>query len=148
MNRVLPAEVSDPWFDRWKAVQAEHLATIDEAFAPLPVLRAHLAETEVVGLPALAELAAEIYADAVPSARLHEGHPLRFERVEGRRALLLDLPFVEKGELDVGRRGSELLVTLGPYRRAITLPDSLLDLPVREAKLREGTLTVVFGDPS
>jgi arsenite-transporting ATPase len=113
------------------------------------VLRAHLAESEVVGLPALADLATEVYGDASPSARLHEGQPLRFERVDdGRRAILIDLPFVEKGELDVGRRGSELLVTLGPYRRALTLPDSLLDLPVREAKLREGTLTVVFGDAS
>ena len=147
VNRVLPAAISDPWFDRWKTVQAEHLATIDEAFAPLPVLRAHLAESEVVGLPALTELAAEVYGDTPPSARLHEGQPLRFERVaDGRRAILIDLPFVGKGELDVGRRGSELLVTLGPYRRALTLPDSLLDLPVSEAKLREGTLTVVFGE--
>jgi arsenite-transporting ATPase len=146
VNRVLPAAVSDPWFDRWKAVQAEHLATIDESFAPLPVLRAHLADTEVVGLPALAELAREIYGDRAPAARLHGGRPLRFEEVDGRRAVVIDLPFVEKGELDVGRRGSELLVTLGPYRRALTLPDSLVEQPVREAKLRDGTLTVVFGD--
>jgi arsenite/tail-anchored protein-transporting ATPase len=147
VNRVLPAQVSDPWFDRWKAVQAEHLATIEESFAPLPVLRAHLAETEVVGLPALTELAAELYGGAAPAAQLHPGRPLRFEQVDGQRAVVLDLPFAEKGDLDVGRRGSELLVTLGPYRRALTLPDSLLEHPVREAKLRDGTLTVVFGDP-
>ena len=147
VNRVLPPEVSDPWFDRWKAVQAEHLVAIDEGFAPLPILRAHLAETEVVGLDALTRLAAELYGDRPPAARLHDGQPLRFERVDGRRAIVLDLPFAEKGELDVGRRGSELLITLGPYRRALTLPDSLVDRPVREAKLRDGTLTVVFGDP-
>ncbi|HYF44716.1 MAG TPA: ArsA family ATPase, partial [Acidimicrobiales bacterium] len=147
VNRVLPPQVNDPWFDRWKAVQGEHLATIEESFAPLPVLRAHLAETEVVGLPALTELAAEVYGDAVPAARLHGGRPLRFEEVDGRRAVVIDLPFADKGDLDVGRRGSELLITLGPYRRALTLPDSLLEHPVREAKLRDGTLTVVFGDP-
>jgi arsenite/tail-anchored protein-transporting ATPase len=146
VNRVLPAAVSDPWFDRWKAIQAEHLDAIDEGFAPLPILRAHLAETEVVGLPALARLAAELYGDRPPAARLHVGQPLRFDRVDGRRAIVLDLPFAEKGQLDVGRRGSELLITLGPYRRVMTLPDSLVDRPVREAKLRDGTLTVVFGD--
>ncbi len=146
VNRVLPPAVSDPWFDRWKAIQAEHLDAIDEGFAPLPILRAHLAETEVVGLPALAQLAAELYGDRPPAARLHAGQPLRFDRVDGRRAIVLDLPFAEKGELDVGRRGSELLITLGPYRRVMTLPDSLVDRPVREAKLRDGTLTVVFGD--
>jgi arsenite-transporting ATPase len=147
VNRVLPPEVSDPWFDRWKAVQAEHLDAIDEGFAPLPILRAHLAETEVVGLEALTLLAAELYGGRPPAARLHDGQPLRFERVDGRRAIVLDLPFAEKGELDVGRRGSELLITLGPYRRAMTLPDSLVDRPVRAARLRDGTLTVVFEDP-
>ena len=146
VNRVLPAQVRDPWFDRWKAVQAEHLATIDEGFSPLPVLRAHLADSEVVGLPALADLAAEVYGDRPPAARLHEGHPLRFERGDGQRTVVLDLPFVEKGEVEVGRRGHDLLVTLGPYRRALTLPDSLVDLPVRNAELRDGTLRVVFGD--
>ncbi len=148
VNRVLPDEVTDPWFDRWKAVQAEHLATIDEGFAPLPVLRAHLADAEVVGLEALTTLAAELYGSRAPAERLHPGQPLRFERVDGRRAILLDLPFAEKGEVDVGRRGGELIVTLGPYRRVMTLPDSLIDRPVREAKLRDGTLTVVFGDPT
>ena len=148
VNRVLPDEVTDPWFDRWKAVQAEHLATIDEGFAPLPVLRAHLADAEVVGLEALTTLAAELYGSRAPAERLHPGQPLRFERVDGRRAILLDLPFAEKGEVDVGRRGGELIVTLGPYRRVMTLPDSLIDRPVREAKLRDGTLAVVFGDPT
>ena len=33
-NRLLPDEVSDPWFARWKAAHAEHLATIEEGFAP------------------------------------------------------------------------------------------------------------------
>ena len=146
VNRVLPPAVSDPWFDRWKAIQAEHLDAIDEGFAPLPILRAHLAETEVVGLDALVRLAVELYGDGPPAARLHAGQPLRFDRVDGRRAIVLDLPFAEKGQLDVGRRGSELLITLGPYRRVMTLPDSLVDRPVREAKLRDGTLTVVFGD--
>jgi len=147
-NRVLPDAVSDPWFDRWKAVQAEHLATVDDAFSPLPVLRAHLADTEVVGVEALAALAAEVYGDRVPSARLHEGTPLRFDRGADGWALHLDLPFAEKGEVDVGRRGDELVVTVGPYRRVLALPDSFVDRPVQRAGLREGTLTVVFGDPT
>ncbi len=148
VNRVLPDAVQDPWFDRWKAVQAEHLATIHEGFAPLPVLRAHLADTEVVGIDALRALAGEIYGDVPPEAQLHPGTPLRFERVDGGRAVVLDLPFAEKADLDIGRRGDELLVTIGPYRRALTLPDSMLELVVRDAHLRDGRLTIVFGEPA
>jgi arsenite-transporting ATPase len=146
VNRVLPEAVRDPWFDRWKAVQAEHLTTIGQGFAPLPVLRAHLAETEVVGLAALTDLAAELYGDGAPAAVLHTGRPLRFEQVDGQHAVVMDLPFADRADLDVGRRGDELLVTVGPYRRVLTLPDSLVERPVRGAHLRDGTLTVVFGE--
>jgi arsenite-transporting ATPase len=146
VNRVLPEAVRDPWFDRWKAVQGEHLAAIDAAFSPLPILRAHLAETEVVGLDGLRALAEEVYGDRPPAERLHDGTPLRFDRGDDGWRLCLDLPFAERRELDVGRRGDELVVTVGPYRRVLSLPDSFLDRPVSEARLRDGTLTVVFGD--
>ena len=55
-NRLLPDEVTDPWFDRWRELHAEHLAAIEEGFAPLPVLRADLAGDELVGLDRAARL--------------------------------------------------------------------------------------------
>ena len=52
-NRLLPDDVSDPWFEKWKQLQDEHLGEIDEGFAPLPVLRARLAQQELVGVERL-----------------------------------------------------------------------------------------------
>src|SRR3954466_4359055 len=48
-NRLLPDDITDPWFAKWRELHAEHLATIEAAFAPLPVLRAELAADELVG---------------------------------------------------------------------------------------------------
>src|SRR3954451_10774791 len=48
-NRMLPDAIDDPWFERWKATQSAHLEVIHEAFAPLPVLSAELAGSELVG---------------------------------------------------------------------------------------------------
>src|SRR5439155_21991778 len=45
-NRLLPDAISDPWFKAWKDAHAEHLATIEDGFAPVPVLRAELAADE------------------------------------------------------------------------------------------------------
>ena len=53
VNRLLPDEVTDPWFDHHRAAQVEHLATVEEGFAPVPVLRCPLAEREPVGLELL-----------------------------------------------------------------------------------------------
>jgi arsenite/tail-anchored protein-transporting ATPase len=148
-NRLLPDEVTDPWFDRWRAAQAEHLATIIEAFAPLPVLRARLADDEVVGVDRLRRFGAEVYRDVDPLAVLHDHEPMQVRKKgEDDYRLSLDLPFAEHDDLDVGRRGDELLVTVGPYRRAMLLPDSLRRRQVTGATLRNGRLRVSFGPVS
>ncbi len=143
-NRLLPDTVADPWFARWKELHLEHLQAIEEGFAPLPVLKVDLAAEELVGVEALRGFGEQLYGDRLPSDRLHEGHPLRVQRKEGRTTLSLDLPFADKDELELGRRGDELLVKVGPYRRAVTLPDSLRGRAVADATLKKGTLKVVF----
>ena len=59
----------------------------------------------------------------------------------------IDIPFVEKSDLDVFRSGHELYVQVGPYRRSFILPDALHRRQVSRAKLDDGTLTVVFSEP-
>ena len=145
-NRLLPDEVSDPWFDRWKAAHAEHLETIVDSFAPLPVLRANLAVGELVGLDRLRAFGQEVYGDADASSVLHSSDPLRIKKKDGGYQLTQELPFAERDDLEVGRRGDELLVRIGPYRRAILLPDSLRRRPITGAKLRKGRLKVTFGE--
>lgn len=144
-NRLLPEAVTDPWFDRWKAVQVEHLASIDEGFAPVPVLRAALAETEVVGLDRLRDLGAVVYGDLDAAAILHEGELLQVESsADGGATLVLPLPFASRDELDLGRSGDELLIRVGAYRRVVLLPDSLRRRKVVAAALRDDTLRVTF----
>lgn len=143
-NRLLPEAVADPWFERWKDLHTEHLKTIQDGFAPLPVLTVELAPTELVGLDALRTFAEEVYGELDAAALLHEGQPLRVDRRGGRSVLSLDLPFADRDDLELGRRGGEVLVRVGPYRRAITLPDSLRRRAIADASLREGTLELTF----
>ena len=147
-NRLLPEDVSDPWFDGWKRIQAEHLVEIHEGFAPLPILTAELAPHEPVGLEHLRTFAAALYGDQVADAVLHEGEPLSVTKVDGGYVLRLELPFADHDDLDLGRHGDELLVRVGPYRRSILLPDALRRREVSSAQLRDGVLRVTFaGDP-
>ena len=44
------------------------------------------------------------------------------------------------------RRGTELIVSVGPYRRALLMPDSLQGRRVLDAAVRAGQLRVVFGE--
>jgi arsenite/tail-anchored protein-transporting ATPase len=143
-NRLLPEAVSDPWFAQWKALHAEHLSTIEQSFAPLPVLRAELAGDELVGIDALRSFAAALYTEDDPAARLATGEPLHVERQGSSWLLTIDLPFADHDDLELARRDGELLVRVGPYRRSLLLPDTLRRRAVVDASLRDGKLSVVF----
>ena len=143
-NRMLPDDITDPWFKKWRELHAEHLATIETSFAPLPILRAELAADELVGAERLREFATAVYGDLDPAAVLHEGETLKVTRRAGAYHLTLQLPFADHDDLDVGRKDDELLVRVGPYRRALLLPDSLRRRTITDATLRQGKLRVVF----
>ena len=147
-NRLLPAEVSDPWFKAWKEAHADHLEAIEEGFAPVPVLRAELASEELVGVPLLEDFGARLYGPRNAADVLFAGHPLSVVKQSDIRVLRIDLPFVDRDELEVGRRGDELLVRVGPYRRAVVLPDALRRRPVVAAALVDSVLEVRFGGAS
>ena len=59
--------------------------------------------------------------------------------------LRLRLPFVTRDQVDLARSGDELVVTVGSYRRLLTLPASLARLRVTGARVDdEGVLRVSF----
>lgn len=143
-NRLLPDDVTDPWFAAWKSSHTDHLKTIEADFAPLPILRAELASAELAGIGGLRGFAAALYGDTSPSAVLHRDQPLRFERDGDRTTLFVRLPFAVRDDLDVARRGNELLIRVGPQRRRVVLPDSLHKRAVASARLIDDELKVVF----
>lgn len=144
VNRLLPVEVVDPWFKGWKEVQAEQLDAIDDGFAPVPVLTADLASEELVGSERLAAFAETIYGVTNPTARLSDTEPFRVEADGAALVLSMHLPFTSKHEVELGRRDGELLVAVGPHRRAVVLPDSLRRREVGGARLEEDRLLVDF----
>ena len=145
-NRLLPADVTDPWFDAWKVTQQAHLAEIETAFAPLPVLRAALAPRELIGADALEAFGQELYGELDPSVAMHDGSPMQVSQRDGAWVLVVELPFAEKDQVALSRKGDELLVTIGGHRRAILLPDSLRRRRVVDAVVDRDRLEVVFGE--
>ena len=148
VNRLLPPDVTDPYFGKWKEIQAEHFRAVTESFSPLPILTCRLFGEEMVGLRALGAVADEVYGERDPAEVLAGSRPLKVTKQEGGGyALTLELPFVERGELDVLRKGEELYVRVGPYRRSLLLPQALQPLEVSSASLRDGRLVVRFAPP-
>jgi arsenite/tail-anchored protein-transporting ATPase len=148
VNRELPPEVTDHYFDSWRESQRRYNLLVENAFSPIPILRTRLFDHEIVGLDALGEMAESIYADRDPAEIYYHSVPQRLRKVGLEYELSLHLPFVDKTDIALSHRDGELFVTVGPYKREISLPRVLNGKVTRGARLEEGTLRVMFGAAS
>lgn len=142
VNRLLPDSVIDPYFAHWRESQERHMRTIEESFAPIPILTARLFDREMFGLDALGALAEDVFEDVEPLEMLFRGATHDIVRSGEGYDVIFHLPLVEKKNVDLSKKGAELLVKVGSYRRNILLPDALARLSAAGASF-EGDLLKV-----
>ena len=143
-NRVFPAEGADDWRAGWVMAQDDVLAQVEQSFVGLPVWRSVYRSGEPVGVAALAELARDVYGADDPLAAPRGEGPFRITRTTSGALLRLSLPFVSRAEVDLARNGDELVLTVGSYRRLLTLPSGLARFRIAGARVDAGELQVRF----
>jgi arsenite-transporting ATPase len=144
VNRVFPPDLDEGYFAAWRAVQSEHVALVEEAFAPVPVLRAPFFEQEVIGPAMLTRLGAEVFDGHEPQSVLYRDLRQELVMLDDSAELRLRIPFVEKAEIMLRKIGLELIVRVGPHKRTILLPAALTSFRPREARFEDGALLVRF----
>ncbi len=145
INRVLPRCAADGYFARWAERESAGLDDIAASF-PVPQFRAPLHNREIIGIPALEQLASEIYAARDPAEFMAHTRPIRMRKM-GRQTLLeIDLHGIEKDEIQLLSTGSELHLRVCDVGRRIALPASVAGLPVASSHLSQGVLHVLFSD--
>jgi arsenite-transporting ATPase len=76
---------------------------------------------------------------------LYRDDPIRVRRRGTGYVLSMRLPFVSRDDMDVHRRGEELFVRVGTYKRNLILPQTLKRMTVREANFAGDRLEILFG---
>ncbi|MFF8590154.1 ArsA family ATPase [Streptomyces sp. NPDC015220] len=141
--RVLPEAPADSWLAGPVAQQRKALAEWRETYAVHP--SAHLGRD-----PRGRE---DLTALAVPAAGPAHG-PVEWpvaDRLAEDGVLVwnIPLPGAVREELDLVRRGDELVLTAGAFRRIVPLPSALRRCAVDGAALRDGGLRIRFApDPA
>lgn len=143
-NRVFPAGGADDWRAGWVMSQDAVLEQVDQSFAGLPVWRSVYRPAEPIGVRALAALAAELYGESDPLVLPTGAGPFRVRRTARGAVLHLALPFVTRADVDLARNGDELVVSVGSYRRLLTLPAVLAKYRTAGARVEQGELQVRF----
>ncbi|MQS11887.1 ArsA family ATPase [Streptomyces kaniharaensis] len=134
----------DPWLAALAGRRRDELAALTAA-TDAPVLVTGLADAT------LEAVADRLYGDG-PGPEPLAPEPWRVEDRLAEEGLLvwhLALPGAERADLDLVRRGDELVVGLGAHRRVLTLPSALRRCTVTGAGLHDGALAVRFApDPA
>jgi len=146
-NRLIPEDVTDAYFVNWKDSQERYYALVEEAFSPLPILKAPLMEQEVVGMAMLERFAEALFGDGDPSRVYFEGQAQEIRQEDGDYVLTLMLPFSKKEEIQLSQVGDELIVHVGNQKRNLILPHVLAGLASEGAKLEGDRLTIRFVRP-
>lgn len=144
-NRVFPRRLQRGYFAEWSQIQGRYREMIQRGFSPLPIWEIPLFDREVVGLEMLERMGRSLFAERDP-LRVWMPGPIQTVRKKGEHYFLrVRLPFLKKDEISLLKRGDELVVSIGNYRRDLILPRALADLAVKRARLEEGFLVVRFG---
>ena len=144
-NRVFPRRLQRGYFAEWSQIQGRYREMIQRGFSPLPIWEIPLFDREVVGLEMLERMGRSLFAERDP-LRVWMPGPTQTVRKKGEHYFLrVRLPFLKKDEISLLKRGDELVVSIGNYRRDLVLPRALADLAVKRARLEGGYLVVRFG---
>jgi arsenite/tail-anchored protein-transporting ATPase len=144
VNRVFPDEVEGGYFSAWREVQREHVELVEDAFAPVPVLRAPFFEQEVVGPAMLERLGDAVFGSRSPEKVLYHDQSLALVMDGDSAELRLKVPFAQKGDVKLKKIGLELVIRVGERKRNIVLPSALASFRPRDARLEAGELRVRF----
>jgi arsenite/tail-anchored protein-transporting ATPase len=147
-NRIIPEEVTDPFFQRWKNQQQQYRQEIHENFHPLPVKEVPLYSEEMCGLPALERLKETLYQDEDPSQVYYKETTIRIVQDKNQYSLELYLPGIPKDHIQLSKTGDELNITIGNHRRNLVLPQALAALQPGGAKMDIPEYCADFGSPN
>lgn len=144
INRVLPQEIGNAFFDRWLEIQQEYIAQMKECFAAMPVYEIPWYDEELKGERAIRRIVEDVLAQAnVFEHRVITEREKFIQTQEGYR-LEVSLPCADKGDIDLYQSAADLIVKTGNFKRNIPLPNILRKYTVSGAKFEDGTLHINF----
>ncbi len=144
VNRLLPGDLHDDLFKKWQLIHQKYQAEVESSFHGIPILNVPLFDSEVVGEAMLKRMAQATYGEHDPADRFVTTSPQRIAKEGSDYVLALKVPFVDREDVDLSRHNGELFVTVGNYRREISLPRVLAQRETAGAGIEDGELRIRF----
>ena len=147
-NRVLQAgDYQDAFMQEMYKNQEKLRQQIHSTFAPLPIWESPYYSREVLGMDALGKLGETIFGTQDPTQVFYRGSVQQVVREGDMYVLRLPLPHVEMNKVIMTKRGDEMIIEIGNFKRDITLPTILANQEAVVAKFVNKSLEIHFNAP-
>lgn len=144
LSRLLPEGDIGEFFAETRASQQEALASIGGSVGRVPVLRKSQRRVPPVGSEALAEVAAEVYAEHSPDAVLHREVQRAIVRENGHFEMRLTLPHASKDDLSLEQLEDSVVIYVQGHRCVLSLPVDVQRWQAASWSFEAPTLKVTF----
>lgn len=144
VNKVYPPKALDGYFSKWINLQEEGLKEIRASFSEVPVFTLMLLNKELVSEAILLEAAEHIFGATDPAAVLFNDTIFEVLKEADGYDFILNIPFADKADMEMGQKGSEMMIQIKNEKRCFTLPDVLRNKVVQSAKYEAGQLHIKF----
>lgn len=147
-NRVIqPGDYQDTFMQEIYRNQEKFRQQIHQTFAPLPIWEGPYYSHEILGVQQLGELAETIFGQEDPTRIYYRGAVQEITRKGNVYVLRLPLPHVEMNKVQMTKRGDEMIIEIGNFKRDITLPSILANQEATVARFVNKALEIHFNAP-
>ena len=144
INRIIPSEVNNNFFDTWKEIQKKYIEELDDVFFGIPTYKIKWYDSDVNGVQGLEKVIKDSFGDRKIFDVLKTTENETFKKVDQGYLLDLYIPFVDKSHFDLYQSDTEVIIKIGNFKRNIPIPDVIRKYSVDSAKLENERLKIIF----
>ena len=144
INRILPQDIDNNFFDRWVEIQKEYIQCLKESFAALPIYEIPWYDEELKGEENIKRIVDDVLAKSDVFKVRHITEREVFTQTDDGYLLEVNIPGADKTDIDLYQATTDIVIKTGNFKRNIPLPNALRTYVVSGAKFEEGRLCISF----
>jgi len=144
INRILPQDINNDFFNQWIVIQREYITYLKESFSALSIYEIPWYEEELRGVSNIRRIVEDVLSGKEVFEEKIITEKESFKQIEKGYQLEVFLPCVDKSSIDLYQGTTDIVIKIGNFKRNIPLPNILRNYMVTGAKFEEEKLCIIF----
>ena len=144
INRILPQDINNDFFNKWIVIQREYITYLKESFSALSIYEIPWYEEELRGVSNIRRIVEDVLSGKEVFEEKIITERESFKQIEKGYQLEVFLPCVDKSSIDLYQGTTDIVIKIGNFKRNIPLPNILRNYMVTGAKFEEEKLCIIF----